>query len=56
MAVSKTKPVDNIVQAYDAGQRVFGENYVNELLEKASNAEASMISSFISMKWMVGIC
>ncbi|KAF0299033.1 Pyridoxal phosphate homeostasis protein [Amphibalanus amphitrite] len=39
VAVSKTKPVEDIIQAYDAGQRVFGENYVNELLEKASNKE-----------------
>ena len=28
IAVSKTKPVSAIISAYDAGQRVFGENYV----------------------------
>jgi hypothetical protein len=28
VAVSKTKPVDQLQEAYDAGQRVFGENYV----------------------------
>lgn len=28
MAVSKTKPVGMLKEAYDAGQRVFGENYV----------------------------
>ena len=39
VAVSKTKPVEDIIKAYDAGQRIFGENYVNELLEKASNSE-----------------
>ncbi|XP_037091873.1 pyridoxal phosphate homeostasis protein-like [Pollicipes pollicipes] len=35
VAVSKTKPVKDIIEAYHAGQRVFGENYVNELVEKA---------------------
>jgi hypothetical protein len=35
LAVSKTKPVDAIVQAYQAGQRDFGENYVQELMRKA---------------------
>jgi PLP dependent protein len=34
VAVSKTKPVEDILQAYDAGQRVFGENQVQELAEK----------------------
>lgn len=34
VVVSKTKPVENIREAYDAGQRVFGENQVQELLEK----------------------
>ena len=34
LAVSKTKPVSDIVQAYKAGQRLFGENYVQEGVEK----------------------
>jgi PLP dependent protein len=34
VAVSKTKPVADLMEAYDAGQRVFGENYVQELVEK----------------------
>jgi pyridoxal phosphate enzyme (YggS family) len=34
LAVSKTKPVSDIVLAYDAGQRLFGENYVQEGVEK----------------------
>lgn len=37
VAVSKTKPLDLIRQAYDAGQRHFGENYVHELIEKAND-------------------
>lgn len=35
VAVSKTKPKELLQEAYDAGQRVFGENYVQELVEKA---------------------
>jgi pyridoxal phosphate enzyme (YggS family) len=34
IAVSKTKPVEEILEAYNAGQRVFGENQVQELVEK----------------------
>jgi len=30
IAVSKTKPVSDIIAAYDAGQRAFGENYLQE--------------------------
>ncbi|GAB2231600.1 hypothetical protein Drorol1_Dr00010609 [Drosera rotundifolia] len=35
VAVSKTKPVAVVRQVYDAGHRIFGENYVQELIEKA---------------------
>ena len=34
MAVSKTQSVENILKAYEAGQRDFGENYVQESIEK----------------------
>jgi len=34
IAVSKTKPVADIQEAYDAGQREFGENTVQEMVEK----------------------
>ncbi|MGX5819872.1 YggS family pyridoxal phosphate-dependent enzyme [Chitinophaga lutea] len=34
VAVSKTKPIQDIQALYDAGQRIFGENYVQELVEK----------------------
>ena len=34
IAVSKTKPVGMIQEAYDAGQRLFGENYATELRDK----------------------
>lgn len=35
IAVSKTKPASLLLEAYQAGQRAFGENYVVELVEKA---------------------
>ncbi|TPE49788.1 YggS family pyridoxal phosphate-dependent enzyme [Maribrevibacterium harenarium] len=34
LAVSKTKPVADLEAAYEAGQRCFGENYVQEAVEK----------------------
>ena len=34
IAVSKTKPASDLQQAIDAGQRHFGENYLQEALEK----------------------
>jgi pyridoxal phosphate enzyme (YggS family) len=34
LAVSKTKPASAIMELYEAGQRDFGENYVQELREK----------------------
>lgn len=35
VAVSKTKPVSLLQEVYDAGHRYFGENYVQEIVEKA---------------------
>jgi pyridoxal phosphate enzyme (YggS family) len=34
VAVSKTKPIADLMQAYDAGQRIFGENKIQEMTEK----------------------
>jgi pyridoxal phosphate enzyme (YggS family) len=34
VAVSKTKPVSDLMEAYNAGQRVFGENKIQEMSEK----------------------
>ncbi len=34
IAVSKTKPVEILQEAYDAGARIFGENKVQEILDK----------------------
>ncbi|WP_396176955.1 YggS family pyridoxal phosphate-dependent enzyme [Flavobacterium sp.] len=34
VAVSKTKPVSDLMEAYEAGQRIFGENKIQEMAEK----------------------
>jgi hypothetical protein len=34
VAVSKTKPISDLQEAYDAGQRIFGENKIQEMAEK----------------------
>lgn len=34
VAVSKTKPVEDLLQAYEAGQRIFGENKIQEMADK----------------------
>lgn len=43
VAVSKTKPKEMILEAYSAGQRHFGENYVQELVEKAHDQQVSCL-------------
>ncbi|PWA41101.1 proline synthase [Artemisia annua] len=35
IAVSKTKPVSLLREVYDAGHRLFGENYIQEIIEKS---------------------
>jgi pyridoxal phosphate enzyme (YggS family) len=37
VAVSKTKPQEMIMEAYELGQRIFGENKVQELVDKAES-------------------
>ena len=37
VAVSKTKPESDILEAYNAGQRIFGENKIQEMTEKWEN-------------------
>lgn len=34
VAVSKTKPVSDVLEAYNAGQRIFGENKVQDMVDK----------------------
>lgn len=47
VAVSKTKPVSDLVEAYDTGCRDFGENYVQELVDKAQNMDSDIRWHFI---------
>ena len=47
VAVSKTKPVSDIQELYDLGHRDFGENYVQELAEKATQLPADIRWHFI---------
>ncbi|MFP4845811.1 YggS family pyridoxal phosphate-dependent enzyme [Winogradskyella sp. PE311] len=37
VAVSKTKPISDLMEAYSAGQRIFGENKIQEMAEKWEN-------------------
>lgn len=34
VAVSKTKPISDLMEAYNAGQRIFGENKIQEMADK----------------------
>ncbi|KAH9945125.1 uncharacterized protein BXZ73DRAFT_38088 [Epithele typhae] len=47
VAVSKYKPASDIQACYDAGQRDFGENYVQELADKAPQLPADIRWHFI---------
>jgi len=46
LAVSKTKPAEAVAEAYDAGQRDFGENYSQELVQKAA-----ALSHLAELRW-----
>lgn len=57
VAVSKTKPAEQIIEVLEAGQRIFGENYVQEakakwpaLKERFPDAELHMIGPLQSNK------
>ncbi|PZR28583.1 MAG: YggS family pyridoxal phosphate-dependent enzyme [Citrobacter freundii] len=47
VAVSKLKPVSDILALYESGQRDFGENYVQELVEKQPQLPADIRWHFI---------
>jgi PLP dependent protein len=47
VAVSKTKPVADIQALYDLGQRDFGENYVQELVDKQAQLPTDIRWHFI---------
>jgi PLP dependent protein len=47
VAVSKTKPNAQLLELYDKGQRVFGENYVQELVDKHASLPTDIEWHFI---------
>jgi len=47
IAVSKTKPSEDIMELYALGQRDFGENYVQELVKKQTELPANIRWHFI---------
>ena len=47
VAVSKVQPNDKVTAAYEAGQRHFGENYVQELVGKAPLMPADIKWHFV---------
>ncbi|KAI7864433.1 hypothetical protein BDF14DRAFT_1834898 [Spinellus fusiger] len=47
VAVSKYKPAEDLLAAYSVGQRHFGENYVQELVEKSKNLPGDIQWHFI---------
>jgi pyridoxal phosphate enzyme (YggS family) len=47
VAVSKTKPIDDIKELYDLGHRDFGENYVQELVDKEAQLPKDVRWHFI---------
>ncbi len=47
IAVSKTKPNEDIIELYNLGQRAFGENYVQELVDKAASLPKDIQWHFI---------
>ena len=47
VAVSKTKPVSDVQEAYDAGQRIFGENHALEMRDKHEALPADIQWHFI---------
>ncbi|XP_017480389.1 PREDICTED: proline synthase co-transcribed bacterial homolog protein-like [Rhagoletis zephyria] len=51
VAVSKTQPKEYVIQAYKCGQRHFGENYIQELNDKANDQE--IITQCPEIKWHI---
>jgi len=47
VAVSKTKPAEDILALYQAGQKIFGENYVQELVQKQASLPEDIQWHFI---------
>ena len=44
VAVSKTKPIEDLQAAYDAGQRHFGENKIQEMAAKHEDSQGYLLA------------
>ncbi|RQW85061.1 MAG: YggS family pyridoxal phosphate-dependent enzyme, partial [Geobacter sp.] len=61
VAVSKTQPAEAVKAAVEAGQQIFGENYVQEFLDKAQQLPESVEWHFIGslqsnkVKYLAGL-
>lgn len=54
LAVSKTKPISDIIEAYNAGQRQFGESYAQEACDKIEKLQAA---KYHDIEWhFIGPC
>jgi len=51
LAVSKTHPATRIAEAHAAGQRAFGENYVQEAVEKMETLQGQKIALAGRLEW-----
>lgn len=49
VAVSKTKPKELVIEAYEHGQRNFGENYIQELFDKSN--ESQILERCKDIRW-----
>jgi len=55
VAVSKTKPKELIIEAYQAGHRDFGENYIQEIVQKSSDPD--ILEQCPDINWhFIGAC
>ena len=48
VAVSKTKPISDLMEAYEAGQRIFGENKIQEMAHdwSCTNEQGKIYGAF----------
>ena len=49
IAVSKRKPIEDILALYELGHRDFGENRVQEMIEKVVRAQIHCILQYLSL-------
>ena len=53
MAVSKTQSLENIKKAYESGQRDFGENYLQEAIQKIELYKPKNVSVYTQLNCVI---